>query len=331
MENGQHEVSPGGPGEGMPRGDRGPRSQGGRPDQGSKGRRPDRKGDRDRAGSGEGRSVEGAPAPSAEADKEGDPLKSAYDLLERSLQRLLDDGREAVRDSDVKRKMLELDPAFDEAHLGFSKFSRFLNLADEQGVIELTKREGGNYEVRWKGRKQEDLLPDRDRVEAAAPAEPAATGAEAQRLGPRRGSTRRRGRDGEPQLFEGQTVQATAEEADGEEADGSVGAAGDLDPERLGLPTDREAVIRYLSNSYKGVGAKTAEALVDGFGEELFTILNSHPERIGDVVPTGRADVVLDAWRQDLERRRGVALATGSQSGSRREGGRRTRRGGGRS
>jgi len=342
MENGQYEVAPGGSGGGSPRGDRGARPQGGRADQGSKGRRPDRKGDRDRQTSGNGRSGEGSSTRVAEADVGGDPLRGAYSLLEQSLQRLLGEDREAVRDSDVKRKMLELDPAFDEALLGFSKFSRFLHVADEQGVIELTKRESGNYEVRWKGEHEggreegtsplaDERVEDAPTPEATSAPEATGAGAESQRLGPRRGSTRRRGWDGQPHLFEGQAVRATTDETGHEDGGGSAGSVGDLDLELLGLPTDREAVIRYLSNSYKGVGAKTAEALVDGFGNELFTVLNSHPERVGEVIPSSRADVVVDAWREDLERRRGAGSAKGSQSGTRREGARRTRRGGGRS
>ncbi len=75
------------------------------------------------------------------------PLQVAYDLLRRSLERLKADGRDSVRDSDVKRKMLELDGAFDETNLGFSKFSRFLRQAHDHEVVDLHKRESGNYEV----------------------------------------------------------------------------------------------------------------------------------------------------------------------------------------
>lgn len=114
-----------------------------------------------------------------------------------------------------------------------------------------------------------------------------------------------------------------------------------MDPATLGLPTDREAAIRYLSNSYKGVGSKTAEALVDGFGERLFTVLQAEPGRIRDVIPPGRAETVLDAWREDLRRRRedasggaardGGGGGNGGGSGRSGRGGRRTRRGGRRS
>src|SRR6185503_17235348 len=80
------------------------------------------------------------------------PLRAAYDLLVRALTVLKEQGREAVRDSDVKRRMLELEPAFDEASLGFGKFTRFLRQAHDHEVVTLNKQEGGNYEVSLGGR-----------------------------------------------------------------------------------------------------------------------------------------------------------------------------------
>ena len=91
--------------------------------------------------------VEAMPAASVPAGPVEAPLQAAYDLLRRALERLAADGRAAVRDSDVKRKMLELDAAFDETNLGFSKFNRFLRQAHDHEIVNLDKHESGNFEV----------------------------------------------------------------------------------------------------------------------------------------------------------------------------------------
>jgi hypothetical protein len=269
-------------------------------------------------------------------------------------------GRDGVRDSDVKRKMLELDASFDETDLGFSKFSRFLRQAHDHEVVDLHKQEGGSYEVTLGGSRsgREAQL-----VRESAPASREATGATASEqlevapppgpgLGPRRGSTRRR-RDEPalPSLFEGQVANAPPigeRPAWGAEApvEPVAPAASGVDVEALGLPTDPEAQIRYLTNSYRGVGQKTAEALVERFGEELFTVLQNEPGRLERVVPHNRAEQLLEAWRADYQRRAakgggtpGEGVATGVEAppedddggvGATKSG-RRTRRGGRRS
>ncbi len=159
------------------------------------------------------------------------------------------------------------------------------------------------------------------------------------RLGPRGGTTRRR-TDGPPPLFEGQgqpssTVEATPvekvapqtdvfdddedfdeeiEESDVEQPDAPDTAPTTepleaIDAEALGLPTGRDAQIAYLTNSYKGIGEKTAEQVVDAFGDSLFEVLNNEPGRVRDLLPAGRADHLLEAWEDDIERRV-VRLAT---------------------
>jgi len=97
-------------------------------------------------------SAEREPAASTEPQREprrvsDDPLRDAYALLRRAVASLTAQGVSSVRDSDVKRSMLELDPHFEEAELGFGKFSRFLRQAHDAEVIDLRKTESGNYEV----------------------------------------------------------------------------------------------------------------------------------------------------------------------------------------
>ncbi|NIP78682.1 MAG: hypothetical protein GWM90_05540, partial [Gemmatimonadetes bacterium] len=78
-----------------------------------------------------------------------------------------------------------------------------------------------------------------------------------------------------------------------------------FDADELGLPTDEGAVIRYLSNSYQGVGQKTAEALIEAFGaDRVFNGLNSHPGRVREVLGSGRrTEALLEAWQRDYRRR----------------------------
>jgi hypothetical protein len=189
-------------------------------------------------------------------------LTSAYALLRRALTELLaDEDSDAVRDSDVKRRMLALDADFDEADLGFPKFSRFLKQADDHEVVELRKGEGGNFEVA--------LGPK------SAPPE-GATAADVPAAAPPVATTR---------LLSVPTGEA-------------------LDPTALRLPTDPDSVVQYLTNSYGGVGKKTAETLVDALGDRLFVVLQTDPGRVEELLPPSRAEKLLEGWKADLDRRR---------------------------
>jgi uncharacterized protein (TIGR00288 family) len=90
-----------------------------------------------------------APVP-AVAPRGGRPapdLAAAYELLRRAASDLVKKSGQAARDSDVKRRMLELESGWDESALGFSKFSRFLRQAHDAEVITLRKGENGVYDV----------------------------------------------------------------------------------------------------------------------------------------------------------------------------------------
>ena len=306
-----------------------------------------------------------------EAAEEGvpaeDPLRAAYSLLTRALEDLREQGRDPVRDSDVKRKLLDLDADFDEAELGFAKFSRFLAQAADHSVIRLIPTEAGNYEVTLHdGRAGEPVRPERraraeereDRVpteaDASAPSKEEAEAAPSGprvveidpsqmpetglRLGPRRGSTRRRGDEQVPLLLAGQVAVAPGRDSrsSGDGADApATQPGGPFDAAALGLPSDPPAIVRYLTHRYRGVGEKTAESLVERFGSDLFRVLRDDPDAIGDAVTRKRAEQVLEAWRGDYERRvarRSGGGGSGSSSGEgeSRQNDRGGRRGGGR-
>ncbi len=413
LENGQYEIHTGSDGRD---GAREPRSRD-RNDRGkeSRSRSDERRGGR---GRGEAGDAESARAPeSGTREPEGTPVESgaaadgahtppaeapgapgraefqpAYDLMIRALKDLLEDqDGDAVRDSDVKRRMLAIDESFDEASLGFSKFSLFLRQAHDHEVIDLRKTEGGNYEMALpptsrdrgrsrvqapkggeaKGVEEAKAGESAPRERATAPSGKAPTGRDdgepevdtGRRLRPRLSARRRGGKDEPPPLLEGQAVgvpspapsrggqaEAQPRSGKGEKAPAgpssppvSSGTTG-VDVEALHLPTEADAVVQYLTNSYKGVGKKTAESLVEALGDQLFPTLQENPERVRELLPPARAEKVLEGWAADYARRgkeaggpsagpgtgseAAAAPETGSGSGGgRRRGGRRTRGG----
>jgi uncharacterized protein (TIGR00288 family) len=406
-------------------------------------------------------------------ERRDDQIGQAYELLRRAVRELGSQPGDAVRDSDIKRKMLELEPGWDESAIGFTKFSRFLRQAHDAEVIDLSRHADGYFEARLsrtsgrgdspprdrergrdrdrdrdngqerksrgRGRESRDAREPRareaaregeaapatqvsdpaprgdaeataarsqareprpdappeqeaattpDEPAAAAPrestvsateeppareAEPAAVTPGTPASGAAAGSSTarptgfgRRGRrggppDGPPPLLPGQVVgkrdgapsgEAAAAEAPAAEpresadrvpagppaepapeprveapagpredmssAAGAEPAVADetpaarpapgpsnIDSEALGLPVERGAVIRYLSNSYQGIGQKTAESLIDAFGpDRVFQGLNDEPDRVREILGAGRrTDALLNAWQRDLRRR----------------------------
>jgi uncharacterized protein (TIGR00288 family) len=94
------------------------------------------------------RAEEAASKPRAKAalgsEAPADALKHAYAELTAVVDQLFD-GSEPVRDSMVKRRLLERETSFDEGALGFRKFSEFLKQADADGIVDLNQGEDGNF------------------------------------------------------------------------------------------------------------------------------------------------------------------------------------------
>ena len=64
-------------------------------------------------------------------------------------------------------------------------------------------------------------------------------------------------------------------------------------------PSDGEGIARYLSSGrFKGIGKKTAQRIVDHFGQSTFEVLENTPERLGEV--TGLKKSVLEAVKQGI-------------------------------
>lgn len=128
-------------------------------------------------------------------------------------------------------------------------------------------------------------------------------------------------RSGEQAAHEAPATEASDSGADAREA-ALAAFEGKVDADALGLPTDAESQVRYLTNSYKGVGKKTAENLVEKFGAELFDAFQNSVDEVRGVLPAARADQVLTAWRDDLGRRLSGEKSSSGGGGRRRSRGR---------
>lgn len=59
--------------------------------------------------------------------------------------------------------------------------------------------------------------------------------------------------------------------------------------------------VGHMVRNYAGVGKRTAEVLVERFGEGVFDIIDSEPNRLTEVLSAGRAQIVRKARRAELE------------------------------
>jgi hypothetical protein len=169
--------------------------------------------------------------------------------------------------------MLVLEAGFSEGALGFPKFSRFLRQAHDHGVVVMNQGEGGSFQV---------ALGTTDGIEKPFPEASESTDGDSSSASRPRERTHSRGgrgaRDSSPPV--------------------------EVPVSSMDFPTGRDAVIQYLT-AYDGVGQKTAETLVDAFGnEKVFGVFDSEPARVQEYLTPGRAEKVLEAWRADLALRR---------------------------
>jgi uncharacterized protein (TIGR00288 family) len=110
-----------------------------------------------------------------------------------------------------------------------------------------------------------------------------------------------------------------------------------FDAASLGLPRSPAEITEYLSASYKGVGKKTAETLLERFGPDLFEAMQERPSEIRGMLDERRAGALLEQWTADYARRTsaktrgdeesrptsaGKSAPTGAKGGGRARGGR---------
>jgi len=386
----------------------------GRDDGGKAARAEPRSGRRGRSRETRDEDVPRETPPSVDEDR----LRAAYELLRSVVAEKAARGG-SVRDSEVKRQMVAKDPAFDEAALGFRKFSRFLRQAHDEEVINLERTGEGNYKIssvatgdlagktaqpkdsagqkpgeeRSQGRGRRDRgerstgrqgkdsrasSPEKD--EAAAPAdsaepqevaeavaavepaiesapetspEAAASPPEVQgetsppepaptRLAGRKRRAPRPKKTG-PSVVPGpvDSVDEPAKDVGAEETkdaapprpatrsmgrfrrgsrgpgtpatdrkDGTPAAAVEESrpaPEKSetgsarNLTGDQTDLVEKMARGYQGVGRRTAERLVEEFGDRVLDVIDNEPGRIEAVLPRGRAQAVIDGRRAERE------------------------------
>ncbi len=74
------------------------------------------------------------------------------------------------------------------------------------------------------------------------------------------------------------------------------------------LPADKASILRYLaSGAVKGIGPKTAQRIVDEFGEESFEVLENHPEWLAAI--PGITSKRAHAMSEDFIRQAGIRTA----------------------
>lgn len=378
-----------------------------------------RSGRRGRSRSGREEKMSREAPPSVDEDR----LRAAYELLRSVVADKA--ARGPVRDSEVKRQMVERDPDFDEAALGFRKFSRFLRQAHDEEVITLERTGEGNYKIspvaggapaasstapveepapeaseekgrgrgrrdrkdrsgrRGRGSKTSDKAEEEPLTEPEAPAtdesveaqdesEPdsrveetaevpdvpeAAESADEAReavaaptrlTGRRRRSHKPQGQAG-PVVVPGpvdsdqgkprsEAVEPAAEAprpsspasrtmgrfrrgsrgpsgaATGRPADAPRGVGDSGDATRAASSKDdgpgafspeQKELVERMARGYQGVGLRTAERLVEEFGDQVLVVIDQEPGRIEAVLPRGRAQAVIDGRRAELERSEG--------------------------
>jgi len=187
-----------------------------------------------------------------------------WELVTESVSRMKRNG-DVMRSDRLKQVMQEIDSSFDEKNLGHPKFSRFVQDAQQRGLLKVTKLESGQLEVD---------MPEGVVLAASAPAAASvdAETREARDERERRGRRGRRGRgrdrferDREPR--EGDAADAEATDAPGgvaldETAELPMPAAAPIDP----LAIIQSVGIRPLPTDV--VEGAAAEATTDDAGAE---------------------------------------------------------------
>ncbi len=74
------------------------------------------------------------------------------------------------------------------------------------------------------------------------------------------------------------------------------------------LPADKASILRYLASStIKGIGPKTAQRIVDEFGEETFDVMENHPEWLASI--PGITPKRARAIAEDFKNKAGIRSA----------------------
>jgi uncharacterized protein (TIGR00288 family) len=143
-----------------------------------------------------------------------------------------------------------------------------------------------------------------EEVSAAEVAAPEEAAAEAPQIADEAPRKRRRGGRGRKRGAEATDKASDAAEDQEQPAEETAAAApAGFSADALNLPSGRSAIENYLTRTYKGVGKKTVEPLLDAFGEDIFRVFAEEPQRVEELLGDKRAGMVLEQWAADYERR----------------------------
>jgi hypothetical protein len=67
------------------------------------------------------------------------------------------------------------------------------------------------------------------------------------------------------------------------------------------LTSGQKDMVERMARGYQGVGRRTAERLVEEFGDRVLDVIDNEPGRIESVLPKGRAQAVIDGRRAERE------------------------------
>ena len=111
-----------------------------------------------------------------------------------------------------------------------------------------------------------------------------------------------------PELNPGETVQFEGEWVDNQRY-GMQFRAETVTPI---LPTSKRGITNYLSSGIvRGIGPRTAERIVDHFGEDTLTILDREPERLSEVIKPSLAKQLAQAWAENQTSRQVMMFLQG--------------------
>lgn len=79
------------------------------------------------------------------------------------------------------------------------------------------------------------------------------------------------------------------------------------------LPSSEHSITRYLADAVTGIGPKTAERIVDHFGERTLEVLNQSPESVRDVpgIKDKQADALIKTWQENVLEREAIIFLQG--------------------
>ncbi len=253
--------------------------------------------------------------------------KEPWDLVAQAVSKM-NDRKDVMRSDRLKQVMIELDPNFDEGNFGFNKFSKFVVEASDRGSIGIQKMDNGQYQIMPSTKPVVRKLEPKNQESAEANTLDLEAG-----YALMTDCLRDQNQKGQESLIDSDVKRKmlridrnfdetefgfkkfskfllkAAEDGIIEMEVAETGGYKVFTAEKLsdignmGLPTDKAAIVKYLTNSYQGIGKKTAEEVVDVFGVKVFEVFETSPHLVKEASPR-RSKKLLAGWKTDIERRR---------------------------